>query len=123
MKPSRFARSYLCCVVKLKARGALNIVVSTIAQRVVRTDEHLDIYQPLLLHHNPRPKLANTDLLTPTRKLDRCELFLVVLLERRSQLGDDIRAIDRESLDVCSLAQSAFWEEEEEGYYEASYRQ
>lgn len=110
-------------MVKLKARGALNIVVSTIAQRVVRTDEHLDIYQPLLLHHSPRPKLANTDLLTSTGKLDRCELFLVVLLERRSQLGDDIRAIDRESLDVCSLVQSAFWEEEEEEDYEASYRQ
>jgi len=39
-------------------------------------------------------------MLTASRKLDRRELFLIVFLERRAQLGHKIGAFDREGFDI-----------------------
>jgi hypothetical protein len=39
-------------------------------------------------------------MLTASRKLDRRELFLIVFLERRAQLGHKIGAFDRKGFDI-----------------------
>ena len=62
--------SLLCAVVEGEADGALDIVVSTAAQGAVRADD---------------------DGLAAPGELDRRELLLVVLLEGRAQLVDQIR--------------------------------
>lgn len=60
------AARLLRCVVKRKRSLALHVVVSTIAETVV---------------------LADQDLAAPTGELHRCELRLVVFLERGAQFA------------------------------------
>lgn len=66
-------------MVKREAGRALDVVVSTVAERVVRADDHL---------------------LAAAGKLGRCELLFVVSLEGGSQLGDQARVRGGEGLDV-----------------------
>ena len=65
-----------------EARGALDVVIAVIAQGTVRADD---------------------DRLAATGKLHRRKLFLVVLLERRAELVQQIRGRASEGLDVWKL--------------------
>ena len=72
-------------VIKLETRGALDVVVASISEGVVRADK---------------------DRLAASWQLHRGELLLVVLLECRSKLFHEVGLRAREGLDVCSRAVS-----------------
>jgi hypothetical protein len=68
-------------VVEGEARGALHVVVSSTAKRVVGTDN---------------------DLLAATRQLHRCKLLFIVLLEGGRELRGEARIGDCEGFDICA---------------------
>ncbi len=70
----------LCAVVEGEADGALDIVVPAAAQGAVRADN---------------------DGLAAPGELDRRELLLVVFLEGRAQLVDQVRGRAGQGFDVC----------------------
>lgn len=72
-----------------EAGGAFNIVVTSIAERIMRAD--YDLYHSSSGIEGVAFTVVSSDLLTSSWQLGRNELFFVVLLKRRTELGDNIR--------------------------------
>lgn len=110
-------------MVEGEARRALDIVVPSAAERAVCADDHLEAIVPCQSPRSyslrevdicaaaslPRERAvvaAQTDLLAAPRELDRGELLLVVLLERRRKLLGDC-GILRDGFDVWDVLVSS----------------
>jgi hypothetical protein len=73
-------------VVKREARRALHVKVAAVAERAMRADD---------------------DELAAAGELDRCELLLVVLFERRAELPEETRRVGRQVLDICGRGEES----------------
>ena len=95
-------RSYLCYGVECERGPALDVVVSSLSEGVVRADQDLgaapsDSACPCDLD------AGLSDILPTTGQLDRRQLLLTVLLERRAGFLDESRVVFGQGSDVWTM--------------------
>lgn len=102
--------THLSAVVEFEAGGTVDIVVTPIAEGVVRANN--DLWYPIsvIRHHRERPLPSEINILTATWKFDCCELFLVVLLEGWAELRNEGWGINGESFDIWKIFSYVFRE-------------
>ena len=100
----------LCHVIESKRAAALDIVVSFLSERIVRTDQDLLSAQQSdsarsfvhsFFQRNYRMKFPNT-LPTPGQ-LDHGQLVLIVLLKCWAGFLEESRVVFRQDFDVCGM--------------------
>lgn len=94
-------------MIKFEAGGALDVVVSAIAQAVVFADKYL--LRICISRANCYAVYSFTYRLAASRQLHSNQLLLVVLLKRWTELRKEVRRRGRKGLDICISKHSSVW--------------